>query len=359
MILTYIRIENLLLKCYNIQYSKKGIRTGKIINNKETKYYLEGTNIVFETKDNNILYFMRDNTNDLIGFKYNDNIYYYIKNAQNDIIGILDSNYNIVAKYKYNSWGVNIKITDGIGNDVQNNLNHIANINPFRYRSYYYDTETKLYYLNSRYYNPLWGRFLNMDSYGGELGGNPLMHNLFAYTLNNPIVNTDKSGNLLELALPKIVEGTLKVIAAVVGAYAATKTVEILAPKAISAARNLKKHTLTIDEPKRDAIKVQEDTKVDTVVPYAPTIDEYKPCTVAWRTKYDVMRGERLSIEESISYVNSWGDIMCDNQLYAKLVASEWDDSYHHSAHRGGAAGYYPHYHPWDGYNHPHIWYLP
>ena len=44
------------------------------------------------------------------------------------IIGILDRNYNIVAKYKYNSWGVNIKITDGIGNDVQNNLNHIANI---------------------------------------------------------------------------------------------------------------------------------------------------------------------------------------------------------------------------------------
>ncbi len=137
---------------------------------------------------------MRDNTNDLIGFKYNDNIYYYIKNAQNDIIGILDNNYNIVAKYKYNSWGINIKITDGIGNNVQNNLNHIANINPFRYRSYYYDTETKLYYLNSRYYNPLWGRFLNSDNIFIQ-NNNLLGNNIYLYCDNNPINLNDTKGH--------------------------------------------------------------------------------------------------------------------------------------------------------------------
>ena len=138
---------------------------------------------------------MRDNTNDLIGFKYNDSIYYYIKNVQNDIIGILDSNYNVVAKYKYNSWGVNIKIIDEFDNDVSDNLNHIANINPFRYRSYYYDSETKLYYLNSRYYNPLWGRFLNSD---GTIGANNdvLGYNLYTYCSNNFINNVDFKGNV-------------------------------------------------------------------------------------------------------------------------------------------------------------------
>lgn len=189
------------LKCYkdltntiNYKYNKDGIRTSKIRNNIETNYYLEGTNIIFEKTGNNILYFMRDNTNDLIGFKYNDNIYYYIKNAQNDIIGILDSSYNVVAKYKYNSWGVNTKITDNLGNDVSSNLNHIANINPFRYRSYYYDSETKLYYLNSRYYNPLWGRFLNSD---GIVNSNNdiVSNNLYLYCSNNPISSIDTLGN--------------------------------------------------------------------------------------------------------------------------------------------------------------------
>ena len=168
---------------------------------------------------------MRDNTNDLIGFKYNDNSYYYIKNAQNDIIGILDSNYNIVAKYKYNSWGVNIKITDGIGNDIQNNLNHIANINPFRYRSYYYDTETKLYYLNSRYYNPLWVRFLNSDNI--IIQNNMLLgNNLYAYCNNNSINSTDYTGHFVIKWLAKKAWGDVSKALEVVGMNTSAKFIK-------------------------------------------------------------------------------------------------------------------------------------
>ncbi|MCI9434950.1 MAG: RHS repeat-associated core domain-containing protein, partial [Bacilli bacterium] len=259
------------------------------------------------------------------------------------------------------------KITDNLGNDVQNNLNHIANINPFRYRSYYYDSETKLYYLNSRYYNPLWDRFLNMDSYGGELGGNPLTHNLFAYALNNPIINIDKYGSFAP-AIPIIVKDTLKVIAVIAAAVAITKTAEIFVPKAISATRRLKNHTLTIDEPKKDSVKVQEAVKVETVVPYAPTIDEYKPCTTAWINPItnDVDRGERLTIDESIQQVYNLNSVMCDNRIYAEEVAQEWKGQYYDDKiHGGGADGYYPHFHPWNKKSypnikvHPHIWYLP
>lgn len=83
--------------------------------------------------------------------------------------------------------------------------NHIGNINPFRYRNYYYDKETKLYYLNSRYYNPEWGRFINPDSI---INANKdlLSYNLYIYCSNNPIANIDTTG----FGLIKFIRKTVK-----------------------------------------------------------------------------------------------------------------------------------------------------
>ena len=67
----------------------------------------------------------------------------------------------------------------------------IGAINPIRYRSYYYDTETGFYYLQTRYYNPTWGRFINAD---GQLNGGLLGYNMFAYCGNNPIIQVDSYG---------------------------------------------------------------------------------------------------------------------------------------------------------------------
>lgn len=175
------------------KYNKDGVRISKIVNNIETKYFLEGNSIIVEQTGDNMLYYMYSN-GELVGFKYNDTSYYYIKNNQDDIIGILDSNYNIIAKYKYDSWGNILSITDETDNDISNNSTHIANINPFRYRSYYYDKETKLYYLNSRYYNPIWGRFISSDNYISTSNG-MLGYNMFIYCNNNPIKHTDYSGH--------------------------------------------------------------------------------------------------------------------------------------------------------------------
>ena len=118
--------------------------------------------------------------------------YYYEKNGQNDIIGLLDETFNKVATYEYDSWGKILSVKDNNGNEIVN-PNHIAHINPFRYRSYYYDRETELYYLNSRYYNPEWGRFLNADGIIGA-NGDILSYNLYAYASNNPIMFSDPSG---------------------------------------------------------------------------------------------------------------------------------------------------------------------
>ena len=150
-----------------------------------------------------MIYYIYNDIDNLVGFKYNNDLYYYQKNAQEDIIGILDSSYNVVAKYEYDSWGSITSVVDENGNDISSNFSHIGNINPFRYRSYYYDVETRLYYLNSRYYNPNWGRFVNPDGIGGA-NNDILSQNLYAYVSNNPINNCDPIGTFLKKIFKKV-----------------------------------------------------------------------------------------------------------------------------------------------------------
>ena len=173
-------------------YDNESLRLKKTVNNITTNYYYEARNIIFETTGNNKIYYIRDNNNKLIGIKYNNTLYYYIKNMQEDIIGLTDSNHNLLCSYEYDSWGKLISIKDNNGSIITE-TSHIGYINPFRYRSYYYDNETKLYYLNSRYYNPEWGRFISADIYlDTEQDVNS--SNMYAYTGNNPTSRIDVEG---------------------------------------------------------------------------------------------------------------------------------------------------------------------
>ena len=88
---------------------------------------------------------------------YNGTDYYYRKNLQGDIIAILNTNGTKVVEYTYNAWGEVLGVTGSLANTI-------GRINPFRYRGYYYDTETGFYYLQSRYYDPVVGKFLNADT---------------------------------------------------------------------------------------------------------------------------------------------------------------------------------------------------
>ena len=95
----------------------------------------------------------------------------------------------LVVSYDYDAWGIPLTTVDNTSFDL-------GNLNPLRYRGYVYDIETKLYYLQSRYYNPEWGRFLNADNLLPSPSGNILGNNLFVYCLNNPINMSDHTGNL-------------------------------------------------------------------------------------------------------------------------------------------------------------------
>ena len=151
-----------------------------------TQYYLNGSTILTQITGDDRFDFFYDENGLLLGFSYNGAKYYYIRNQQSDIIGILDNSGNQVVSYMYDSWGKLLTI-EGSAKDT------IGVQNPFRYRGYYYDTETELYYLNSRYYDPGVGRFLNADKILGELG-EINQSNVFAYCRNNPIHLCDANG---------------------------------------------------------------------------------------------------------------------------------------------------------------------
>ncbi|MEG0307619.1 MAG: RHS repeat-associated core domain-containing protein [Clostridium sp.] len=122
----------------------------------------------------------------LVGFTLNNTEYFYIRNAQSDIIGILDSNGTQVVGYTYDTWGKLVAITGTLKDTV-------GVKNPYRYRGYRYDNETGYYYLQSRYYNPEMGRFINADAIAGSIG-ELLSHNIFAYCLNSSTTGKDPSG---------------------------------------------------------------------------------------------------------------------------------------------------------------------
>ena len=120
---------------------------------------------------------------------YNGTTFYYVTNLQGDVIAILDRTGYPVVQYTYNAWGELLSATGPM-------LSSLGALNPLLYRGYVYDRETGLYYLQSRYYDPEIGRFINADDidYLGA-DGSPLSYNLFAYCMNNPVNRFDVNGN--------------------------------------------------------------------------------------------------------------------------------------------------------------------
>ena len=165
------------------------------------------------------LAFMYDNNGDAFGFTCNGETYYYVKNAQNDVVLITDADGQAVVLYQYDAWGKITQCFDGTEEEI-------SLINPLFYRSYYLDLEMEMYYLNSRYYLPMFHRFLNAD---GLIGANQDIHayNLFAYCSNNPINFCDPTGEsilgALGAALGALAPWFIAVVAiAVVGTIAIT-----------------------------------------------------------------------------------------------------------------------------------------
>lgn len=111
--------------------------------------------------------------------------YYYILNLQGDVLHLVNTSGAAVASYTYDPYGSPLTATGSL-----------AAVNPLRYRGYYYDPETGFYYLQSRYYDPALGRFLNADSYAST-GQGFLGYNMFAYCKNSPVSHNDPNGKMM------------------------------------------------------------------------------------------------------------------------------------------------------------------
>ena len=173
-------------KAIQMSYDSNGMRTQKTVDGVKTNYYYDSNkNLIALVKGNDTLLFYYDSDGSATSFSYNGTMYFYVKNLQGDVIRIIDLAGTEVASYVYDAWG-NIKDTKGEPT--------IREINPIRYRGYVYDTETSLYYLQSRYYDPFAGRFLNADVYADTQSGTPLSTNMFAYCENNAINKSDSEG---------------------------------------------------------------------------------------------------------------------------------------------------------------------
>ncbi len=192
------------------RYNVNGIRTSKTTHGFTTNYFLNGNTIIRQTDASNTLTFYYG-VDGVTGFHLKNNIidedFYYKKNAQNDIIGIYNSENTLICKYIYDAWGKQrclflsnnrtyVEIEDNFAYNDTSILNRfIAFKNPFRYRSYYYDFETELYYLNSRYYDPELCRFINADSIDNLDTNNLNGLNLYNYCGNNPVTGYDPNGD--------------------------------------------------------------------------------------------------------------------------------------------------------------------
>ena len=169
-------------------YDEQGIRSGKTINGVTTSFSYNGSLLMAQVAPGKSLLFSYDANGQAISVNYNGTEYYYLRNGQNDIVGLMDESGVRVVEYIYDAWGKLISTTGTLATTLGAD-------NPFRYRGYYCDTETGLYYLTTRYYDPEVCRFISADVYmstgQGVLGGN-----MWAYCLNNPLIYEDSQGKI-------------------------------------------------------------------------------------------------------------------------------------------------------------------
>ena len=178
-------------------YDEQGVRSSKTVNGVTTTFSYNGSLLMAQVQGSGTSQvkqlYSYDANGQLISVNYNGTEYYYLRNGQTDIVGLMDGSGNRVVEYTYDAWGKLISTTGTLATSLGAD-------NPFRYRGYYYDTETGLYYLMTRYYDPEVCRFISADVYmttgQGVLGGN-----MWAYCLNNPVLYSDTFGESVTVCI--------------------------------------------------------------------------------------------------------------------------------------------------------------
>ena len=191
-------------------YDHTGRRARKTVDGVTTDFRMAGELLMSQKAGDVTTYFSYDSAGNLIGMSAGRERYFYTRNAQNDITGLIDENGTSVVQYQYDSWGKLLGITGSLASTI-------GKRNPFRYRGYYYDDETGMYYLQSRYYDPEIKRFICADDIDTVTVSLETVYNknLYTYCMNDPVNRLDEDGHLSIPNWAKIIIGTATTVAAV------------------------------------------------------------------------------------------------------------------------------------------------
>jgi len=203
-----------------MEYDYLGRRTRKINNQWESRFFWDGDRLIGEQRLGEMIWYYHDDQG-VSGMRWRGNDYHFRRNMFGDVLAIYNSRGELMGTYEYDAWGNHTNDWDIPGS--------VMRWNPWRWRGYFWDEETGFYYLGSRFYDPETGRFLNADeptmlfltSTMGNGGAN-----LFAYALNNPVMNYDPTGYFAQILVGagvKIAAAMVAVVAVAIGvAYIAT-----------------------------------------------------------------------------------------------------------------------------------------
>ena len=196
-------------------YDASGIRTSKTVNGVKTEYLTAGGSILAEKKNGKWQQYLYDGSGQLMAIRYKGADYYYIRDGLMCITGLVDANGGAVVNYKYDSWGKLISITGSMADTLGKD-------NPYRYKGYYYDDETGMYYLKSRYYQPEICRFISADDEDVliDTHANLSNKNLYLYCDNNPIIKVDEEGQIAEFLVNAALGAAVNVAASFIIAQA-------------------------------------------------------------------------------------------------------------------------------------------
>ena len=180
-------------------YNSSGIRTSKTVGTGAsaitTEYTLDEDRVIKASDGTDTVWFSYDESGAPVSMRLNNTLYLYTKNLQGDITGIVDTAGTKLVSYVYDAWG-KVTAANEAGTSAGTQL---IVTNPHTYRGYWYDRETGLYYVSSRYYDPEIGRFINADAAIGQIGNIQGM-NMFTYCFNNPVNMSDPTGNWPKLS---------------------------------------------------------------------------------------------------------------------------------------------------------------
>ena len=328
------------------QYDADGRRVKKTVNGTATAYWRDTDGKIMKMqKGSDILLFLYEGDGRRVGFLLNGTGYYYVYNAQGDVVGLIDKTGTSVVQYSYDSWGRPVSVTGSLAATV-------GQLNPFRYRGYEYDAETGLYYLLSRYYDPMTMRFVNADEFA-QTGSGVLETNMFAYCLNNPINHTDPHGKFA-LALG----GGIALLTAL------AKAVGVAALAAIGAAAGVVVGKGITDSRREKEREKSYEISPPISIPRERDKSEDNQSRI-WMANYN-SKSKKIDIVMEVDINTAMASLLsgseqsfiCSDYSTADKLTAAWRKTRIYEIDRGkeNVPGYYRHFHLDNRHGNPHIW---